>query len=453
MNRLWVRLGISFATIVLVAGGILTLTGLLLTQGGVARWIATTSLQAPGGLVDRLVTYYNDQNSWNGIEAALPDSIKSSVPPNGDVSITDANGRILATVKHVDPPKPEMSTQSVPIVTDGQTRGYMLLTLPRPFNEDFYLRRVGTSILFAAVFTGIFGLVAAFFVSRGLTAPVNRLAAAAKAVGRHDLDVRVQASGSREMIDLANAFNEMAADLQRGETLRREMLADTAHELRTPLSVLSANLRAMLDDVYPMDKAEVARLYEQVRLLSRLVNDLHELAQAEARQLHLDFFPIDVSELVEDLMQVYLPVAEADDIRLTSTVPRDLSPVSADPSRLAQVLHNLLGNALRHTPPGGTIHISVTQTPANTRIAVSDTGEGIPAEHLPHIFDRFYRVDRTRARETGGSGLGLAIAKAIVEAHNGTIGASSSPEKGSTFTITLPQGQAVEMRQPAPALA
>ena len=307
--------------------------------------------------------------------------------------------------------------------------------------------------MIVALFCGVVGLIAAFFVTRGLTKPVHRLSEAAKAIGKHDLDVRVKPSGTREMIDLAAAFNDMVTDLQRSETLRSEMLADTAHELRTPLSVLTGNLRAMLDDVYPMDKAEIARLYEQVRLLSRLVNDLRELAQAEARQLHLDVFDIDVCELVEDLMQVYEPIAEAEEIKLTSSVPRDLSPIKADPSRMAQVLHNLIGNALRHTPAGGTISLSVTQTHANTRIIVRDNGEGISPEHLPHIFDRFYRVDRTRARTTGGSGLGLAIAKAIVESHNGTIGVSSTPDQGSTFTITLPQGHVEAERQPVPALA
>lgn len=453
MNRLWVRLGISFAAIVLVAGGFLTLTGLLLTQGGVGRWITSTAIQAPGGLVDQLARYYRSGNSWNGIATALPEVITASVPPNADVSVVDTGGRVLVLDKHQDPPKLETTTQQIPINVDGETRGFLVLTLPRPFNEDFYLRRVGSSILIVALFCGVVGLIAAFLVTRGLTGPVNRLADAAKAIGRHNLDVRVKASGTREMIDLASAFNDMAADLQRGETLRREMLADTAHELRTPLSVLTGNLRAMLDDVYPMDKAEIARLYEQVRLISRLVNDLHELAQAEARQLHLDFFDVDVCELVEDLMQVYEPIAEAEDIKLTSTVPRDLSPVKADPARLAQVIHNLIGNALRHTPAGGTIHLSVTQTPVNTRISVRDTGEGIPTEHLPHIFDRFYRVDRTRALSTGGSGLGLAIAKAIVESHNGTIGVSSTPGQGSTFTITLPQGHVEEARQPTPVMA
>ncbi len=238
----------------------------------------------------------------------------------------------------------------------------------------------------------------------------------------------------------------MAAALEQAETLRRNLVADVAHELRTPLSVLQGNLRAILDDVYPLNKTEVARLYDQTRLLSRLVNDLHELAQAEARQLLLNPQPTDLADLVHSTVTTFAPVAETRGVTLEAQVPPDLPSVLADSARLAQVLHNLLANALYHTSAGGTIWLRAgcdaagTGQPAHLWLAVQDSGEGIPPEHLPHVFERFYRADPARSRTTGGAGLGLAIVRAIVEAHGGQISAASDgmPGHGSTFTVRLP---------------
>jgi two-component system OmpR family sensor kinase/two-component system sensor histidine kinase BaeS len=238
----------------------------------------------------------------------------------------------------------------------------------------------------------------------------------------------------------------MAAALEQAETLRRNLIADVAHELRTPLSVLQGNLRAILDDVYPLDKTEVANLYDQTRLLSRLVNDLHDLAQAEAGQLQLRLQPTDMASLVHKAAAAFGPVAEARGVTLTCQAPAELPPMLADSARLTQVLHNLLTNALHFTPAGGTISLSAGQNgklngqPPSLWLSVRDTGEGILPEHLPHVFDRFYRADPARSRATGGSGLGLAIARAIVEAHGGEMSVASDgvPGRGSVFTVHLP---------------
>jgi two-component system OmpR family sensor kinase len=231
--------------------------------------------------------------------------------------------------------------------------------------------------------------------------------------------------------------------LEQAETLRRNLVADVAHELRTPLSVLQGNLRAILDDVYPLDKSEVARLYDQTRLLGRLVNDLRELAKAEAGQLELNLQPIDLAKLVADTVATFAPVAEAEDVTLSTHIPGDLPPVPADSARIVQVLHNLLANALRHTPAGGTISLRAgfdAGEYGRVWLAVQDTGEGIPPEHLSHVFDRFYRADPARSRSAGGAGLGLAIVRAIVESHGGQVSVASDgvPGGGSTFTVRLP---------------
>jgi signal transduction histidine kinase len=268
---------------------------------------------------------------------------------------------------------------------------------------------------------------------------LSRLAAAAHEIGGRNFRTRVEPKGSDEMVEVAQAFNSMAARLEEAETLRRHLVADVAHELRTPLSVLQGNLRAILDDVYPLEKEEITRLYTQTRLLSRLVSDLHELAQAEAGQLVLNHLPVDLVQLVRETVEIFEPLAEEEGVALRVAIDDTVPQVPADSARLTQVLHNLLANALRHTPADGRITVSLAYTNDQVQLAVADSGEGIPAEHLPHVFDRFYRTDRARARDTGGVGLGLAIVRAIVVAHSGQVSATSRGSgQGSTFTVCLP---------------
>ena len=279
-------------------------------------------------------------------------------------------------------------------------------------------------------------------MGRTLTAPLRHLAEAAQAIGARDFSRRVEARGTEEVREVAQAFNKMVDDLEQAEILRRNLLADVAHELRTPLSVVQGNLRAILDEVYPMEQEEIARLYDQTRLLGRLVEDLHELAQAEAKQLPLNLRPVELGELVRDVVETFGPAAKAEETNLSMDIPDDLPAVQVDPARMTQVLHNLLSNALRHTPSGGTISVGAGRGEDSVWLAVQDTGEGIPLEDLSHVFDRFYRVDRARARGTGGTGLGLAIVRAIVEMHGGKVWADSDgvPGHGSRFTIQIPIG-------------
>ncbi len=293
-------------------------------------------------------------------------------------------------------------------------------------------------ILFLTIGSFI-GILAGIWMSRRLTAPLEKLAAGALAIGQRDLGYRVPVQGSAEIKTLAHSFNTMAAALQTAETQRQNLLADVAHELRTPLTVLQGNLRALLDDVYTLDKAEVARLYDQTRHLISLVNDLHELAQAEARQLPLLLQTTDVSKVVRAAADILEPVAEVEGITLQVTVPPAAVIVQADKARLTQVLQNLLTNALRHTSEGGCITLAVTIANREAVVTVQDNGDGIAMEHLPHVFDRFYRSDRARARDSGGAGLGLAIVRALVEAHGGHVDAfSRGVGQGSTFCVHLP---------------
>jgi signal transduction histidine kinase len=291
-------------------------------------------------------------------------------------------------------------------------------------------------------------------ISRSLTAPLQRLAAAARAVASGDLGQQVRVEGSAEMVDVAQAFNEMTVALGESERQRQNMVADVAHELRTPLSVVQGNLRAILDGVYPLDKAEISRIYDESRLLNRLVDDLRELALADAGQLRLNLRPTDATQVIHFTVENLAPAAEIQDVALTVQHPDDLPLVRADPDRLAQVLRNLLINALRHTPAGGSVTVSAALAERGlpgtaardcqaVEIAVADTGEGIAPEDLPHVFERFWRADRARTRpvlpaHTGGTGLGLAVAQSLVEAQGGCMGVESTPGRGSTFWFTLP---------------
>lgn len=291
----------------------------------------------------------------------------------------------------------------------------------------------------AIIISIILGIGLGIWLSHTLTLPLSRLTEAASAIGGKDLSRRVSVKGSKEVVELADTFNQMVANLERAERLRSQMMADVSHELRTPLAGLESNLRAALDKVHQLEEEELAYLYSQTHHLIQLVNDLHEISLAEAGQLPLTIKNINLIELVRQTVAMFNPLAEEKGITLEHHSVTQLQPVRADDLRLRQVLHNLLANAVRHTSSGGTVTIVLNQTNADTEIVVRDTGEGIAPDQVAHIFNRFYRTDPSRNRETGGAGLGLAIAKAIIEAHQGTLTATSQGLNcGTVFTITLP---------------
>ncbi len=282
------------------------------------------------------------------------------------------------------------------------------------------------------------GTLVGVISSRGLAAPLNNLSKAARAIGSQDLTQRIEVKGTSEIREVAVAFNAMAAALEEADNLRNNMLADIAHELRTPLTVIQGNLRAILDDVYELDKVEVARLYDQTRQLSRLVADLHDLALLEAKEFSLNMDEFDLKNMIHDVAAIYQPIFDDQGVKLELELPQE-SLIKGDCARITQCLNNLLNNALRHSPEGGTVRIRLEDQDCRTNISVKDNGTGISEDHLPYVFDRFYRVDSDRNRRTGGSGLGLAITQALVQAHGGNISVFSVGEgQGSEFLINLP---------------
>jgi signal transduction histidine kinase len=340
-----------------------------------------------------------------------------------------------------NPPPPELSEDLGP----AEFRARIEERAPRFFPGWFVLRNLIPQLIGITIISILVGVL----LSRNLSAPLSKLADAARAIGARDLTQRVEIHGSQEIQEVSLAFNEMAADLEQAEVLRQNLLTDVAHELRTPLTVIQGNLQAILDEVYQLDQAEIARLYDQTRQLSRLVDDLRELAQAEARQLPLERTDVDLAALANDVTGMYAPIAEAAGIELRTQISEGLPAIWGDRARLTQCLQNLLNNAIRHTavtpsgpnPEGGVVTLTLNRDAENLELRVADTGSGIDPAQLPHVFDRFYRADPARARETGGTGLGLAITRAIVQVHGGEIFAESEGEgKGSTFVIRFTVG-------------
>jgi signal transduction histidine kinase len=272
--------------------------------------------------------------------------------------------------------------------------------------------------------------------------PLARIMAAADAVAEGDLSVRVPENGAPDFVRMAHSFNHMADELQRADQQRRNLTADVAHELRTPLQIIQGNLEGVLDGVYQPDEEHIKATLEETRLLARLVDDLQTLSLAEAGQLPLSKERVDVAELLADVVTSFSSQAEALGVALTMETHGDPAAlfITADAGRLDQVLGNLVHNALQHTPPGGSITLQAEPVSSGMRLRVKDTGQGISADDLPFIFDRFWRGDRSRTRHGGGSsGLGLAICKQLVQAHGGRIQAESQVGKGTTFTIDLPE--------------
>jgi two-component system sensor histidine kinase BaeS len=330
-------------------------------------------------------------------------------------------------------PLPLVDALGRPVAT-----GYLILANPLTPALGPLDRQLARALIApaAAGFAG--ALLLSLLLLERIALPLMQLAAAARRFAKGDLHARVPVRGPREVAEVASEFNRMAEGLARAQTQQRALVADVAHELRTPLTVLRGYVEALRDGLADPDPETVNLIHTETLQLQRLVDDLQDLAQADAADLHLQWGVVDPAELLSTAAAGFRLQAEAKGVQLLTDIPSDLPRLLADRRRLGQVTDNLLANALRYTGPGGTVSLVARLVPDAVRVEVRDTGTGIAAEHLPYLFDRFYRVDPSRARDTGGSGLGLTIARRLVEAHGGEIGVDSAPERGSTFWFTVP---------------
>jgi two-component system sensor histidine kinase BaeS len=285
----------------------------------------------------------------------------------------------------------------------------------------------------AALLLGVVAVVIAMLIIRRLAAPVRRLIDGARRVEAGDYSTRVPVRGPADLRSLARAFNEMSSRLEAEETRRRSVLADVAHELRTPLTIIRGQAEAIADGIYPADAEHMAPIVTATQSLEVLVNDLRTLTLAESGSLRLQREPVDADVLVNETLDAFRPEADAAGVQLSETVDAQLPAIDADPSRLRGVLGNLVSNALAHSHRGGTVRVEGAALDGSVRLTVRDDGEGIPAELLPRIFDRF-----VKGPGSTGSGLGLAIVRDVVEAHGGSVAASSTPDAGTAISVTLP---------------
>jgi two-component system OmpR family sensor kinase/two-component system sensor histidine kinase BaeS len=416
-------------------------------------------------LAPLLADYYARQGTWDGVEDVLAFSAGGIRGMHGmgggrgtmsgdmwqmmgmQLLVANATGQIVADSagelvgKQIDA---DSIAYGEPIWLGSEQIGTALVTTGAVASSlnDSFLKEVNQATLLAVLVAGTLALLLGGVITWGITRPIRRLTEAAEAIASGDLSQRVPTRADDEVGDLARAFNQMAAELQHAEDLRRQMTADIAHELRTPITVIQGNVEALQDGVFPLTPEALAPIQTKTALLARLVEDLRHLALAEAGQLPLDCHPTDLTTLVRRTVVGFGPAAEAKSVRLELAARGTELPLTTlDPQRIEQVLVNLLSNALRHTPAGGTVTIELgRQDSEQLLVRITDTGSGIPAQDLPNVFERFYRVDRGRGRgdDGGGSGLGLAVARSIIRAHGGTIGVSSPPGEGAIFWFTLP---------------
>jgi signal transduction histidine kinase len=478
-QRLWVKLLGAFTLIIFL--GVAT-TVLLTRQGAATRFshfMVDDQMFQPEHLQTDLAAYYEQQGGWQGIDAAFPQVVRhaSSGGMMGGVMghamgmydsrvlLLDESGAVLARIgKRGLNSEVPTGASGLSIRVDGREVGRLFIdgepmTGVAAGGGDL-LSGVTRAALIAGLLAGLVAFALAIVLVRQITHPLAALHDASQRIGQGDLTARVPAQGKDELGQLGNAFNRMAAALETQETLRRNLMADVAHELRTPLTAIQGTVEALQDGIFPLTTEGLDPIHEETLLLGRLVEDLRTLAQAEAGHLSLNLAEVNGGELAERIVAGLLPSAQQAGIQLTWHVATALPPLWGDAQRVGQVLTNLLSNALRHTPIGGAIEVRVEVAekdlpgfpkPGRSSISqekgilfsVQDSGPGIAPADLPHIFDRFYRGDRSRSRATGGSGLGLTIARQLVEAHAGRIWAVSPPPgkpKGSTFYVWLPGG-------------
>jgi signal transduction histidine kinase len=452
IHSLQFRLLLAFVLVIIVAIGTVSIFVFQNTGSELEQFdVRTEQIQTERtGMLLSYYYYFNNMN-WDGVQTAVEELGTSEglhiLVTNVDgIIVANSEGDSLGKEYHTSTPGTKLFLPTPPPPGGG-----MMISPPKTMIGTLYINpesaraltktladTINRFLLWGGLLAIAIALVLTLFLSRRISSPVRALTASARKLGQGDFSQRVPSKGKGEIAELAQAFNSMAEDIEGNEKLRQNLVADTAHELRTPLSNLRGYLEAIKDDVIKPDATTINSLYEEATLLTRLVDDLQELALADASELKLVKQAEDISGVIKQAVSSYQSQASDKGISLHTDLQEKLPLCDIDSQRIAQVLHNLISNAVTHTPREGTITISAKESGKYIEVTVTDTGEGIPPEELENIFERFYRVDRSRSRRTGGSGLGLTIAKRLVEAHGGKISVQSEPGKGSSFTFTVP---------------
>ena len=492
MNSLATKLSLAFIAVVVIGVASVSLLVRWETARSFSSYLEAGGAAFASRAVDGLAQLYRQEGGWQNAQALL-DALARG--PSDRLVLANASGTIVADTEGELAGQSASAVQrsaSYPVEVGGRRVGtlYLVSFTPgagmgqgrgpmggagreRPAEagppgpqaasslESRFLGSVDRAILVAALFSGLIAIAVGLLAARRITSPLAELSGAARNVASGKLEHRVKVSSGDELGQVGRAFNTMAESLDRNEQARRRLVADIAHDLRTPLTVIEGTVDGMLDGVFDLDRANLESVKEEVGLLTKMVADLRTLSLAEAGQLKLDREMTDPGELARRSIARVEPIARRKGITCRQEIGEALPEVNVDPARIAQVLANLLDNAIRHTPAGGQISLRVDMankvggcSPGGERAAgttaggdaarrwvalvVTDTGEGIAPEAVPYLFDRFYRADESRTRKRGGSGLGLAIVKQLVEAHGGRVCAESQVGTGSRFVVELP---------------
>lgn len=466
MRSLYLKLGGALLLIVVVSVGLTAYLTNISTGREFQAYVQQGTTMYARNVSDILSQYYAEHRDWSGVQDVLSGLTRTG----GDrLLVANTSGVIVVDTGRawIDRNVADVGLSGgTSILVSGKLAGTLYLQITGPGGRGFmggrggmgqmmattpeqnFLTRINSSLMVTGLIAAAVALLLGLLLTRQILKPVRGLTTGASRIASGDLKYRTMVKSKDEIGVLAQSFNSMASSLERGEESRRRLNADIAHELRTPLTIIEGTVDGILDGVFQPDKDRLNTIKDQTALLTRLISDLRDLTLVESGQLKLELKPIQLADLVRRKISQVEGVAREKGINLVFETFDVLPEVLADSSRMEQVISNLLTNALKHTPRGGRIisSINLENNPDTTRglagrqllVSVRDNGEGIPAENLPHIFERFYRVDNSRARSEGGTGLGLAIVKQMVEAHGGRVWAESHPGQGSTFHLTIP---------------
>ncbi len=452
MRSITTKLILAFLSIGIVSVAVIAFTVLRNTRSEFIRFLSDRNRS---DIATELTNYYQNTGSWEGAETVFrrEDGPPYNAPPppaeHGPgryhpFVLTDQNGVVVIPNDkyHAGDQLPESEVAlGVPITQDENVVG-ILVPISVPFEgnprEVEFIDRTKSILIYGALLGAMISLLLGIFLSRTLTRPIRELTRATHAVSEGNLSQQVPVRSNDELGGLAKAFNRMSAELSRSVNARRQMTADIAHELRTPLSLILGHAEAVHDGILPPTQDNFEIIREEAARLEHLVDDLRILSLADAGELTINLQTIEPQRLLQEVASLYQYQTQKKNVKLDLDIASPLSTIEVDPGRMTQVLTNILDNATRHTPEGGRIVLSVKQEKDKIELAIQDSGPGLQPDDINRIFERFYRTDPSRQREDGGSGLGLAIAKSIVQAHGGQITATSEAGHGLKVIITLP---------------
>lgn len=445
MRSVALKLTLAFLAVGILGAVLVGVFVSIRTQREFDRFIFDNSQQPA---IAALSDYYRTHGGWDGVDRAILNASERWWRTDRPILVTVTDARGVVVFGGPDPKRlgtqvPDRSLRrGIPIEVDGKAAGYLIFDFFEDRRapdapENLFVSALNRGIVMAALAAIVAALALGALLARTLARPIRELTSATQRIAEGELGLQVPVRTADELGELATSFNRMSADLEKARAMRRQMTADIAHDLRTPLSVILGYTEALSDGKLRATPAIAHTLHQEALHLNHLIDDLRTLSLADAGELSLYQDRIAPEALIERAVAAYSMQAEQQGIALRTEISPGLPAVYVDTQRMAQVLGNLVSNALHHTRAGGTITLAAAQDSSAVQIAVADTGEGIAPEDLAHIFERFYRGDQAR-QASGASGLGLSIARSIVEAHGGSISVESAVGQGSTFTVHLP---------------